>query len=301
VSERRDGPDGPTTRRRFLWGLGATALAGFAGCTRSENATGPAAGGTSGGTIPPGSEATADQTPTTGSVVRRSDALTLAFGEPYETEHVTLRVDSVDLFDGFGVREYCRRDLTDSPVATATMTDGDRLARIVVSIRNVAGSALWVDLENFMASAGGELIAEDRFLGHSGKIEHPGANGLHDGEFGPSTATGQFGPVCFEVDGETRPNRDTEAAQYFDAGEEGTVWLYAVVPGDTSASDVAVGFERRGLYDVTPNGVSGPEETADPGPSAWWMADPPEERTGTAPKSTGTDSESTGTPSESDS
>ena len=67
-------------------------------------------------------------------------------------------------------------------------------------------------------------------------MERPGANGLHDGEFGPSTDTGRVGPAHFEVDGETRPNRFTETAQYFDAGEEGTVWLYAVVSGSAGTA-----------------------------------------------------------------
>jgi hypothetical protein len=298
MSERRDGSDGSgddpsTNRRRFLWGLGAVGVAGFAGCTRREDADEPLAGGTQ-------SDATTSTTPGAAADATTwvPDAPTLALGEPYETDHVTLRVDAVDLFDGFGVVEYCRGDLTDSPVETATMTDGDQLARIVVSIRNFSASDLGIDLRNFMIRVGGEMIDDDRFLGHSGKMAHPGANGLHDGEFGPSTATGQFGPVCFEVDGETRPNRFTWEAQYFDVGEEGTVWLYAVVPGDTSTSEVAVGFEQAGLYDVTPGGVSGPEVTADPRPSAWWLADLSSDGTGTPSGGTDAGFESTDTSSD---
>jgi hypothetical protein len=296
MSERRDGSggsgdDAPTNRRRFLWGLGTVGIAGVAGCTRREDA--PFAGGT---------RPDATTSPTPGEAADATtwvpDAPTLALGEPYETDHVTLRVDAVDLFDGFGVVEYCRSDITDSPVETATMTDGDQLARIVVSVRNVSGSALGIDLRNFMVRAGGEVIDDDRVLGHSGKMAHPGANGRQDGAFGPSTATGQFDPVCFEVDGETRPNRDTEEAQYFDAGEEGTVWLYAVVSGDTSTSEVAVGFEQAGLYDVTPRGVSGPEVTPDPGPSAWWLADLSSGGTGTLSGGTDAGFERTDTPSD---
>jgi hypothetical protein len=305
MSERTDDPgdDDPLNRRRFLWSLGAVGVAGVAGCTRTQEADEPLAGGTQPDvTTSPTLRAPTDAATNaaTDTATWIPDAPTLAFGEPYETDHVTLRVDAVDLFDGFGVTEYCRRDLTDSPVETATMTDGDQLARIVVSVRNVSGSALGIDLRNFMIRAGGEAIDDDRFLGHSDKIAHPGANGLHDGAFGPSTATGQFEPVCFEVDGETRPNRFTEEAQYFDAGEAGSVWLYAVVSGNRSTSEVAVGFEEAGLYDVTPRFVSGPEQTADPGPSAWWMGDSPSGSTDTNSGYTDTDSGSTDTPPDPD-
>jgi len=255
-----DRDDGPLGRRRFLWNLGAAA-AGLAGCTRGRDESSLAA--------------TDTPTDTTEWI---PGAPTRAFGESYEADHVTLRVDSVDLFEGFGVVDYCRRDLTDSPVRTATVTGGDQLARIVVSIENTSGEALRVDFRSFMVHADGELIDGDRFLGHAGRMEHPGANDLRDGT---------FSPVCFEVDGETRPNRFTEEARYFAVGEERTVWLYAIVPGDPSPSGVAVGLERGDLHDATPRFVSPAERTAESESDVWWLVDPPPEGTssGTDPRS----------------